>query len=471
MTADPVPFHLWHAETPEGALAALECAATGLSAAEVTTRRARFGLNVLPKAPPTPLWRIYLRQFENPLIYLLLAAAAVSVVIGEWVDALFIFLILQFNAVIGVVQERKAADTAGALDAMIRVWTTVRRDGRTERIDGVDLVPGDVVLLESGMQAPADARLLREQELRVDESLLTGESAPVEKDAGAVLAPETGVADRVNMLFAGTTVVNGRAEAVIAQTGVHTEVGRIAQALAGVAMPSAPIIVRLEKFTRAIGIVIVAAIALLAVFQFQQGLELRQIFFAAVALAVSAIPEGLPVAITIALSGASRRMAARNVIARSLPAVEGLGECTAIASDKTGTLTVNEMTVKRLVLPDGREIAVGGEGYVPEGGFSVEGGAPDEATDAAVRRLARAGALCNEAAFRREADGTHRFGDTVDVAFLVLAAKTGLWRESLIAAAPETRFIPFEPARRFAASFNRAADGTVALSVKGAAEA
>ena len=353
MTADPVAFRLWHADTSEAALAALDSASAGLGAAEVVARRARFGPNVLPRARPTPLWRVYLRQFENPLIYLLLAAAGVSVVIGEWVDALFIFAILQFNAIIGVVQERKAADTASALDAMIRVWATVRRDGRTEKIDGVDLVPGDIILLDSGVQAPADARLLREHELRVDESLLTGESAPVEKDAGAVLAAETGVADRVNMLFAGTTVVNGRAEAVIAQTGAHTEVGRIAQALASVEMPPAPIIVRLEKFARAIGIVIVLAIVVLAVFQVMQGMDVRHIFFAAVALAVSAIPEGLPVAITIALSGASRRMAARNVIARSLPAIEGLGECTTIASDKTGTLTVNEMTIRHLGLPLG----------------------------------------------------------------------------------------------------------------------
>ncbi len=470
MNLEQIAHRLWHATGREDMLRVLDTRPQGLSAEEVVERQGLFGPNVLPRAKRISPLIVYLRQFKSPLIYLLLAAAVVSMIIGEMADAGFIFAVLQINAVIGTIQEWKAESSAEALNSMIRNWVVVRREGNRDRIDSTGLVPGDVVLLESGALIPADIRLLDAKDLRVDESLLTGESVPVGREADLVLPEQAATGDRRNMLHAGATVISGRAEGVVTRTGQHTEIGRIAQALAGADTTAPPLVVRLERFTRTIGSLVVLAVAVLGVAQYLKGVAFAEIFLVSVALAVSAIPEGLPVAITIALSIGSARMARRNVIVRSLPAAEAPGACTLIASDKTGTLTCNELTAKRVFLPKKGEIMVDGQGYVPEGGFRREGGPLEDGDREALERLAISGALCNEASFRLMKDGRyHHFGDTVDVAFLVMAGKLGHDQGVLLESHPEADSIPFEPARRFAASFNRSGD-RVTTHVKGAAE-
>jgi magnesium-transporting ATPase (P-type) len=472
----------WHALTASEVLTQLAAGEGGLKEDEAAARRRRFGPNALPRPyRPGPL-RIYLRQFKNPLVYLLLGATAVSLGVGEFTDAAFIFVVLQSNAAIGAYQEWTAATSAAELDALIRNVVVVLRDGAARQVDAAELVPGDVVKLESGTRVPADLRLLGGWEVTVDESLLTGESTPVTKDAEFVLAPGAPLVERRNMLFAGTTVVLGRVSGVVAATGGATQVGRIAAALVPDAAAPPPLVVRLEQFSRVIGVVTLGLIALLAGAQLVQGLPLVTVFLFAVALAVAAIPEGLPVAITVALAIASRRMARRNVIVRALPAVEGLGACTLIASDKTGTLTCNELTVKRLRLfGAGRPAAgvspleadVGGEGYRPKGRVVVAGREPAGEARAALLRLAESGALCNEASLRVSGDAVEHLGDTVDVAFLVLAAKLGLDARALRASAPQLGLIPYEPHRRYGASFtrdDRAGEARAVAHVKGAAE-
>ena len=458
-TPPDVAAHAWHGLSAEATLDALSSSESGLSEEEANARRTVFGANVLPRRQRASLLTIYLRQFRNPLVYLLLAATVVSLGVGELTDAFFIFVVLQLNAAIGTYQERHAAMEAAALDLLIKNVTVVLRGGVPREVDAEDLVPGDVVRLVSGALVPADLRLLEAHELTVDESLLTGESTPVAKTVETVFDREAPLAERRNMLYAGTTVLSGRISGVVAATGRLTEIGRIAEALArGEAAPP-PLVTRLERFSRVIGIATVALIGVLGAIQLAQGLPLVTVFLVAVALAVAAIPEGLPVAITVALAIATNRMARRKVIVRALPAVEGLGACTLIASDKTGTLTVNQLTVKRVLLfgdgaPEG-PVDVGGEGYLPQGAITAMGRDLTPAEQTALSRLAATGALCNEASLRIGTGGVDHFGDTVDVAFLVLAAKLGQDHGHLRAAAPQLGLIPYEPHRRFAATFTR----------------
>ncbi len=471
----------WHGMERRQALQALGSDETGLTRAEARRRLDRFGPNELPRARRDSPLIVYLHQFRNPLVYLLLAATLVSLGIGEIADAVFIFVVLQFNAVIGGVQEWKAASHAEALNALIRHRVLARRDRRWVELDADKLVPGDVVKLQSGAHVAADLRLLEGQELTLDESLLTGESTPVAKDGAMLFDDQTQVAERRNMLHAATTVLSGRATGVVTASGRHTEVGRIAAALARGRREAPPLVRRLERFSRVIGVITVVLIAVLAFAQFLQGTDLATVFLVAVALAVAAIPEGLPVAITVALAIATNRMQRCNVIVRALPAVEGLGACTLIASDKTGTLTCNELTIKRVQLygPDGEDsqLAVEGEGYVPAGGVSqVDGTAlpPQAAED--LRLLAESASLCNEASVRVEGGAIEHLGDTVDVAFLILAAKLGIDPVALQAELPQLEAIPYEPHRRYAAAFTHVRKGeaaaglTASAHVKGAAE-
>lgn len=466
---EPTVHRFWHAIGAEEALDLLAIQKAGLDRQEVLNRRKIFGENVLPKPKPVSVFTLYLRQFKSPLIFLLLIAAAVSLTIQEFSDAGFIFAVLQINAIIGAVQEWRAGASAEALHKMIPLRVIVQREGMHEEIESHELVPGDIVLLEAGATVPADLRLLWVKNLRLDESLLTGESLPIEKTAELALPEATPLGDRRNMLHAGSTVLDGRAEAIVTQTGQHTEIGRIARALEAEAAAVPPLMRRLETFTYRIGGFIIFAVIALAVVEALRGVDPAQIFFMAVALVVSAIPEGLPVAITVALSVGMARMARRNVIVRSLPAAEGLGVCTKIASDKTGTLTLNELTIKRVLLPGIGEVEVAGEGYVPEGAVTSAGGPLADEAAATLQALATAGGLCNEGGLYATEDGYHHAGDTVDVAFLVLAGKLGLTRQDLLSRLPERDLVPFEPSRRFAASFNEANGRTIA-HLKGAAE-
>lgn len=450
---------IWHGMSVDRILALLGTDEAGLDFADVAARRATFGPNVLPRSRRPSLLFIYLRQFKSPLVYLLLGAAIVSLGVAETTDAIFIFTVLQANAIIGAYQEHQAEASAAALDALVPNFTVVVRDGVPRRIDATELVPGDIVRLVSGTSVPADLRLIDVHELTVDESLLTGESLSVPKEESAILEEDAPLAARHNMLYAGTTVLSGRAAGIVVATAAQTEVGRIAEVLAYRQATPPPLVNRLERFSRVVGLVTLLLIGLIGALQLLQNVPLVTVFLVAVALAVAAIPEGLPVAITVTLAVATNRMAKRNVIVRALPAVEGLGACTLIASDKTGTLTCNELTVKQVLLfGDGAPqapIEISGEGYSSQGGASVSGRALTQVEETLLFHLAQSGALCNEATFRFSGTKAERFGDTVDVAFLVLAAKLGEEQRILQAEHPQIGLIPYEPRGRFAAAFTR----------------
>lgn len=449
---------LWHSVDKEEVFSTLKTSKAGLSEQEARKRLFKYGPNELPQAKRTALITVYLRQFLSPLIYLLCAAAFISIAIGEGTDALFIFAVLQINAVIGTVQEWKAENSAHSLNAMVKNHLIVVRGGLRKEIDSVDLVPGDYVFLESGARVPADIRLISSIEARADESLLTGESISVEKSAQSLLSKECSIGDRVNTLHAGSTLSQGRCEGIVVLCGLHTEIGRIAQTLQTTVNTAPPMVQRLEKFTKAIGLLVIIAVVILGATMISQGADVKDVFFLAVALAVSAIPEGLPVAITIALSISSHHMSKRNVIARSLPAVEGLGACTVIASDKTGTLTMNELVVRELWLANGESYSIDGEGA-----------SSDSSLEKDVVPLALAATLCNEATYHLDETGYHQCGDAVDVAFLVLGAKAGIDKDTLQNQYPEIGFLPFESERKFCASVNEFEQGS-RVFLKGAAE-
>lgn len=462
----------WHTFAGEQALQLLATSEHGLNEEQAASRLAAYGRNTLPEPPRAGWWQVFFRQFKSALIYVLLAAAVLSVVIGEFSDAGFIMAVLLINAIVGTVQEYKAETSARALGQLMNITARVVRDGHRRHVGGADLVPGDVVILEAGDAVPADIRLLSTREALADESLLTGESMPVDKDARAVVTePGAAVGDRKNLLHGGTHLVEGRATGVVCRTGIHTEVGRIAASLGAAAAPP-PLVLRLRRFTFVIAVVTMAFITLLAVAQLMRGAGLIDTFFLAVALAVSAIPEGLPVAITVALAIASHRMAQRHVIVRLLPAVEGLGTCTLIASDKTGTLTANRLTAKRLALPDGYDADIGGEGFEPNGAITHNGQDVDPLHLEEIRTLAATGTLCNDAEFWHDGDGPHYSGDTVDVGFLVFAAKLNLPQTEVNAEHSVLSAIPFQASRRYAATFTTQKGATGAQAhVKGAAEA
>ena len=456
------PAFLPHALTAEEVVARLGTAPDGLTERESADRLRRYGRNSLPEPRAPRALLVYLSQFKSPLVYLLLAASLVSLLAGDIVDAAFIFAVLQMNALIGTVQEWRGISRSRALHSMIQVWAEVVREGRRQHVNSSELVQGDVVQLESGMRVPADARVLEARDLLVDESLLSGESTPVTKVAGQKLAEDTAPSDRVTMVYAGTTVLAGRATAIVTHTSLHTQLGQIAGSLREVAEAPPPLVRQMQALTRGIAVVTLVLCAAVAVLEYFRGGALAEVFLLGVALAVSAIPEGLPVAITVALSVATVRMSRRNVVVRRLAAVEGLGACTLIASDKTGTLTLNELTVRVLWMPGIGEVPVSGEGYRLEGAVGgADGGPPVEAQD-----LARAGAWCNEAHIEPGPDDSLRHsGDTVDVAFLVLARKAGI---SPARPAPLSA-IAYEPAQRFAATFYAEGERTRAY-VKGAVE-
>ena len=435
-------------EPPWHLLSAAEClrltgtTEAGLTSSEAEARLARHGQNALParRRPGLPL--LFLRQFKSPLIYLLLAAAAVSLALGEASDAGFIAAVLLINAIVGTIQEHRAEAGTEALQKLIRHMARARRDGRTLLLEATGLVPGDVVELESGMAVPADIRLIASQQLLADESTFSGESLAVAKDAAAEVPEGAGLGDRPTMLHAGTSVREGRGAGVVVATGTATVLGSIQSSLLRSAASPPPLLRRLQRLARQIAAAALTMIALLGGLLLLEGQPAAEILLLAVALAVSAIPEGLPIAVTVALAAAVRRMAARNVIVRSLPAVEGLGSCTTIASDKTGTLTRNRLSVERLLLASGE--LVGRAGW-----------------RGARHPAALSAALCNEAAL--SPDGTI-VGDTVDAALLEFAREAGIDVEAT-GTAQRQCVLPYEPARKFAAV---AAEG--ALHVKGAPE-
>lgn len=461
----------WHSFEIKDILKELNATRHGLDTPEAERRLGFYGENKMPEGKKVTIWAIILRQLINPLIFILIAAAVASIAIGEGKDAIFIFLVILINSVIGAAQEYNAEKSASGLQKLLKIKARVSRDGKEREIDSEKLVPGDIVHLDSGTKVPADIRLFETSNLEVDESFLTGESLAAKKQAG-LLREDIGVAERTNMAFAGSTVILGRGTGIVIGTGASTQVGLIARNVSEGKSAKPPLILRMEKFIRQITIFIIALCLLLALLLRLQGMDLTAIFFFVVALAVSAIPEGLPVALTVALSIATRRMARRNVIVRKLNSVESLGSCTVIASDKTGTLTVNEQTAKKIILPDGTSYSLSGEGYNGDGKVT-----PDDHSGSVVntdennnlRTLARISILANEGSLYMENDTWKHHGDAMDIALLGMGYKMGANPEELRKNYPLTDKIPYESERKFSAAFCTK-NGKTVIGVKGAVE-
>ncbi len=458
-----------YAASTEAVLAEFATSRHGLSSEEVNNRLAQYGYNELPRPHlPGPIV-IFFKQFINPLIYILLAAAIASLAIAEYSDAFFIIIVLLMNSIIGTVQEYSAQKSAAALQQLVTPRAKVTREQEAYEVDANTLVPGDIVLLESGDRIPADLRLLESHNLQVDESLLTGESIPVTKDHKLVLPKDIPTADRINMAYTGTLVTTGRAVGLVSHTGTRTQLGQIAETVLARRKVKPPLLIRMERFTFRIALLMGVVTLLLGIIALLQGMGWVQMILVVAALAVAAIPEGLPVAMTIALSIAMRRMVKRNVIARRLVTVEALGSCTFIATDKTGTLTVNELTVKQMALADGQVLDITGEGTVPQGIYLRNGGPVDPAIQPVITRAATTAVLTNEGFLGRRNGVWTSHGDAVDVAFLVMARKTGLVRQEMMSHYPEVAAIPYESQQVFSASLNREGNRTIA-HVKGAFE-
>jgi magnesium-transporting ATPase (P-type) len=467
------PVADWHAQTAEEVLQGQRTGHEGLTLEEAHRRLAEHGPNRLAEVRPVhPLWRLA-RQFHNLLIYVLLAAAFVTGLMAHWVDTGVILAVVLLNAGIGFVQEGKAERALQAIRHMLSPHAMVVRDGHAHDVDAAELVPGDVVLLASGDRLPADVRLLQARNLRIDEAMLTGESVPVDKQADPVEAAAP-IGDRISMGYAGTLVTQGQARAVVVATGSRTEIGRIGHMLEAVESTTTPLLRKMATFGRWLTLAILGAASLLFVFgMVVRGGSADAMFMAAVGLAVAAIPEGLPAVMTITLALGVQRMAARHAVIRRLPAVETLGSVTVICSDKTGTLTRNEMTVQQVVLRDA-VLAVDGAGYAPQGTWSVQGQGGDAGDLSAhwplVHRLTQAAALCNDASLR-EAQGQWQLaGDPTEGALLTLAMKAGLDLPSLRQQHPRLDAVPFESEHRYMATLHPDDAGGRFAVVKGAPE-
>ncbi len=458
-----------HALSGDAIVKLLNSSKSGITTEDAESRLQQYGPNRLPRARPPALVMIFLSQFVSPLIYVLVAAAIFSVVIQEWSDAAFVTGVLLINAIIGTIQEYSAQRAATALQQLVTTQSRVLRNGDTFEIDAGDLVPGDILLLESGEKIPADVRLLSTHELEIDESLLTGESESVLKKADDLLDADTFLGDRRNMVFAGTMVEHGRGNGIVVATAMSTELGAIASDVIHGESAKPPLLVRMETFTHRIAIFVGVAALLMAVVSFSRGMSFHEIFMLSVALAVSVIPEGLPVALTVALAIGMRRMAKRNVIIRRLLAVESLGSCTYIATDKTGTLTVNELTARRICFPNGDSWKISGEGMEPVGDIKPPHASPSYKEIALLERLSLASILTNDAFLGMHDHQWRHSGDAVDVALLVMSHKAGIVKAQTINAFPEVSTLPFESERLFSASLNQIGDRRCTF-VKGAFE-
>jgi Ca2+-transporting ATPase len=443
----------WHSITAEEATSSLGVSmAAGLSTAEVTRRQAESGPNRMSAHRGKPAWLKFLLQFHQPLVYIMLVAVSMTGFLGEWMDAAVIGAIVVINAIVGFLQESKAETAIEALAKMVVTEATVRRDEKKLRVPSETLVPGDVVLLQSGDRVPADMRLIEIRSLQVDESALTGESLPVAKQLD-LLPAAADLADRRNLAFAGTYITSGQAEGIVCLIGDQTETGRIAGLIAGAAELSTPLTKQIARFSQMLLWVILGLAAVTFTVGVMRGEKSVNMFMAAVALAVGAIPEGLPAAVTIVLAIGVSRMAQRQAIIRKLPAVETLGCTTVICSDKTGTLTENQMTVQE-VLAGGRLYTVTGSGYEQQGELLLNGRAVKLEEHAALAECLRAGLLCNDSQLVIK-DGHHAVqGDPTEGALIVAAEKAGLKHTAIHRESPRVDMIPFESEHMFRATLN-----------------
>ena len=463
-----VDWHPW-AATADGVIARLETSRSGLSSDEAASRLATYGPNLISGERKRSVLVRLLSQFSDILILVLLAAAAVSVFLGEYLDAGVIVAVVLANGVIGFVQEGRAESALDAVRKMTVANAAVIRDGEQRLIDAVGIVPGDVVFLAAGDRVPADLRLVEARTLKIEEAALTGESVPVEKGTNAV-ATDAALGDRSSMAFSGTIVAAGRGAGVVVATAMHTEIGKIGTLLATVDTLTTPLVRQMERFGRQLTAAILAVAAIgLGFAVLVRSYSLSEAFMAMVGLVVAAIPEGLPAVMTVTLAIGVQRMARRNAVIRRMPAVETLGSVSVICTDKTGTLTRNEMTVRSVVTAIG-SYSVEGVGYAPEGGVLDQQGRPVARDDQSLRLLTEAAILCNDARLVQAEDGWSVAGDPMEGALVALGRKYGLDEKVAREKSPRSDEVPFDASHRTMTTFHRAPGGGTIAYVKGAPE-
>lgn len=466
------PDFKWHALSEDAVCAELQTvAAQGLSQKEVSERFQQFGPNELPEATQKPLWKVFVSQFASPLIYILLVAAGIAFAMGHPSDAVVITLVVLINAVIGTVQEGRAEHSMTALRELSSLKVRVLREGHESIIKARDVVPGDILLLAAGDAVAADARLLEAASLEAAEAALTGESLPVEKEVKQ-LPEATSLSDRRNMIHSGTQLTAGRGRAVVVATGMQTEVGKIANLTSTAVDPKTPLEQRMHHFGQMLMVASAILFVLVLAFGLLRGIAFARIFMVAISQMVSMVPEGLPVAMTVALAVGMQRMARRGAIVRRLAAVETLGSTNIICTDKTGTLTKNEMTVTQLLLADGSLIEVTGTGYSPVGKLEIDSVEVSADDHSGLRRFLEAIALCNDAQLLPpDSENTHwkTLGDPTEAALLTVAVKGGIHLEGLSQSWPRRAEIPFNSKiKMMATQHGQAGPGSVI--VKGAPE-
>ena len=440
-------------ETKE-VLQELHTSENGLNNNEVQKRKEKYGKNELPKKKRETVWHIFFNEFKDPIVILLMVAVLASFIVGEVMDAVAILFIVLLDACMGTYQENKANKTAEALANLVKTKVAVIRNGKTFSVDAEEVTIGDIVLLESGDKVSADIRLLETYNLKINESVLTGESTEVHKIAEALPDEELTISDQKNMAFSGTTVVRGRAKGVVVGIGLNTELGKIADSMNQTEDEKSPLTIRVEKLSKQISILVLIIAVLIATLLIIKDVPYDEIFLSVIALAVSAMPEGLPLALTMALTIASNKMAKKNVIVRKLNAAESLGSCTVIASDKTGTLTINEQTAKKIIFPDDREYIVDESGIVGEEKL-------DTSSKKDIAGLAFLGGINNEASIE---DGKKE-GDAIDVAFLIFAKKLNV----TLTDAKIITMLPYESENKYSAVFYEQ-DGETYATAKGSLE-
>lgn len=431
----------------------------GLSNKEAKDRLEKYGKNILPSKKRESVLELFFKELTSPIELVLIFTVIISFVIGEAFDAFVILFIILVDVIMGTYQANKALKSAEALTKMLKTKARVLRGNKEIEIDAEDLVIGDIILVESGTKITSDARIIECSNLQVDESALTGESIAEAKNSD-VLVGEIPLGDRSNMLFAGTNVMTGRGKAIVVATGINMEIGKIARTVAETKDEKSPLTIRMEKFTKQISVLILVVALISGIILYLKGYEWNAIFLSVVALAVSAMPEGLSLALTMALTIASNRMSKKNVIVKNLNSVESLGSCTVIASDKTGTLTVNEQTARKIVLASGDVFEVTGTGYNSNGKIIPK----EDADINGAKRIIELGAINNEAYYEETEDNVKYFGDSIDIAFLALNKKMGL-----ISTLERKQVIPYESEKQYSAVFYEK-DGDLRCTVKGSLE-
>ena len=463
----------WHSLSIEDTIKDLNTRVSGLTPEETNQRLVQYGPNELKSKKKTSIIIVFLQQFLSPLIYVLVVAAIISLAAQfftdeeHYIDAIVILGVIILNATIGTLQESRAEKAMEALKELAAPKARVKRNGNIETVPAREIVPGDIILFESGDKIPSDVRLIESANLKVNESALTGESMPVEKHTAPVPA-DSGIADRGNMLFMGTIITNGRATGVAARTGMSTEIGKIATGLEEVKPEETPLQKNIKSLSRYLVFVFLGVSILLIAVGLIQGLRLLDMLLLAIAAAVASIPEGLPAVVTVVLAIGMRAMARRNAIIRKLVAVETLGSANVICSDKTGTLTLNQMTVRRVFF-DGHSVEVTGEGYEPQGEFIQDSHPVNTANDSQLGLLLKIGALCNDSILVRNDTKPRIVGDPTEGALVVAAAKAGFDKDTLQRDFPRVDELPFESEKQYMATLH-AVNGRHVVYVKGATE-